>query len=113
MGNELSTSSQYGDEMLEYDVYLIRNEGLHHFLVMRSKRGQVCVRVELTVGFWGKAVFQHSNYKGKLDDKDYQGRVVTTLDNILSIGRHIIDMKYNNEYTSYWNRTAKSFAIPI
>lgn len=81
---------------LQYDVYLIK-EGIHHLLVLHSKEGSVRVRIELTQDA-GKAVFKYCDYEGRLSDKDYQGRIEITLDNILSSGRQIVNEEYNKVY---------------
>ena len=84
------------NQPLAYDVYLIRNEGIHHFLVMRCKEKQVCIRLELTQK-WGKTIFLHSNYNHTLKDEDNQGEIHKTLDGILNAGRQII-CDYKEEY---------------
>ena len=90
---------KYSDIMhrrLKYDVYLIRNEGIHHFLVLHYKERQVSIRLELTQE-WGKTIFLQSDYKGTLRDEDHQGEIENTLDNIFSIGSQII-RDYKEEY---------------
>lgn len=84
------------NEQLAYDVYLIRNEGLHHFLIIQCKEKQVCIRLELTQQ-WGKTIFLHSNYNGTLKDEDRQGKIHKTLGSILNTGRQII-RDYKEEY---------------
>ena len=84
------------DEKLKYDVYLIRNKGMHHFLLLENKKRRVCFRVELTVD-WGKAIFLHSDHEGALRSEDHRGQIEITLDNILGIGEQII-CDYNEEY---------------
>ena len=90
---------KYSDIMhrqLKYDVYLIRNEGIHHFLVLHYKERQVSIRLELTQE-WGKTIFLQSDYKGTLRDEDHQGEIENTLNNIFSIGSQII-CDYKEQY---------------
>ena len=90
---------QYSDIMdkpLKYDVYLIRNEGVHHFLVLQSEGRQACIRVELTHEC-GKTIFLYSDYKGTLKTEDHRGQIEMTLQNMLDIGKQIIH-DYKEEY---------------
>ena len=84
------------NKQLAYDVYLIRNEGIHHFLIIWCKEKQVCIRLELTQE-GGKTIFLHSNYNRTLKDEDHQGKIHKTLDSILNTGRQIIH-DYKEEY---------------
>ena len=84
------------DEKLKYDVYLIRREGIHHFLVLQEEGGKGCFRVELAQK-WGKTIFLHSDYKGTLKSEDCQGHIEMTLNEILEVGKQII-RDYNEEY---------------
>ena len=84
------------DKLLKYDVYLIRNEGVHHFLILQSEEKQACIRVELTQEC-GKTIFLHSDYKGTLKSEDHRGQIEMTLKNVLDIGKQII-RDYKEEY---------------
>ena len=83
------------DEKLKYYVYLIRGEGIHHFLVLQEEGGKGCFRVELTQE-WGRTIFLHSDYKGTLKSEDLQGHIEMTLNEILEVGKQII-REYNEE----------------